>query len=112
MRREPLTVTDPRLAIYISRVADVYDGSQRVGELTVDVETWWTVTGHLWWKRGVSPRETPHWRLSYNDAESHFIDDVVREEEFESTLAEWGASEMRLRGRTLRLRWRDQDQDR
>ena len=45
-------------------------------------------------------------------AEGHFIDDVIREEEVESTLAEWDASEMRLRGRTLRLRWRDQDQDR
>jgi hypothetical protein len=65
-RREAPGPPDPALDPYRRGVAKASENGVEVGYLWTRVQAWWTVVGHLWWRRGVDPVERPEWFLEFH----------------------------------------------
>jgi hypothetical protein len=54
----------------------------------VQTQTWWTTTGHLWWRRFREPRELPLVWVLLPDGQFHYY--VLLEQDVPSLVDDWG----------------------
>ncbi|MFB9323656.1 hypothetical protein [Cryptosporangium minutisporangium] len=100
---DPDGPSDPRLDVYRSRYAEVFDGGEARGYLATWVQTWWTPQGPWWRRRWTDPRELVVWMWV---ADGALVDDgVIGRERLDEELANWSRNRFAYRGRYLRLKW-------
>jgi hypothetical protein len=100
---DPRAPADPRLDVYRSRYAKVFDDDEDCGFLATFVQTWWTAEGPWWRRRWTNPRQLPHW--IWADGVKLRDDGVVGQEDLDREFVDWDRGRFAYQGRYLRLEW-------
>jgi hypothetical protein len=106
-RPPPLDIIDPRLEPYRERGGVALDRAGRRGLVFVETQTWWTATGHLWWRRFGEPRELPLVWVLLPDGQVH--DFLLPADDVATLTADWAVGRLgTFNGVQLSVDWLDE----
>jgi hypothetical protein len=112
-RRAEVGPPDPRLDRFRRGVARASLHGEPVGRLWTRVQVWWTVEGHLWWRRGVDAREHLEWFFEFDQVAEGlpFVDFVAADDRASALMAEeLERGVLSVNGTTYDLEWLSGDE--